>query len=303
MARTAHRTTGSEPCGLLPSLNHRGRIGAEQWKPISHSTTYSRGSTAKQANAPVSSILLSITSTVFADSRWKTPFELNDTEPAVFHGDQRDATVPFMHQRCEDVSYLCDKTFGWERVDIPFDDGSELHIVLPAPGTLETLVHDLIALRRAFSTELAVTIPQADKQELTGMDRLKAKLAARKNPYKHAHLCQHGHRNSGIAPVRNRQHHQRKNTGQHPAFIGLDPTHADFTGICEGALAISRIMQGTHIEVNEHGARAAVYTGTSVPGAVPQWGPEITFTVDRPFMYALMTRDRLPLFVGAVRNL
>ena len=43
--------------------------------------------TAKQANAPVSSILLSIISTVFADSRWKTPFELNDTEPAVFHGD------------------------------------------------------------------------------------------------------------------------------------------------------------------------------------------------------------------------
>lgn len=87
-----------------------------------------------------------------------------------------------MHQRCEDVSYLCDETFGWERVDIPFDDGSELRMVLPAPGTLETLVHDLIALRRAFSTELAVTIPQADKQELTGMDRLKAKLATRKNP-------------------------------------------------------------------------------------------------------------------------
>lgn len=32
-------------------------------------------------------IVLSIISTVFADSRWKTPFELNDTEPAVFHGD------------------------------------------------------------------------------------------------------------------------------------------------------------------------------------------------------------------------
>lgn len=43
--------------------------------------------TAKQANAPVSSILLSIISTVFVDIRWKTPFELNDTEPAVFHGD------------------------------------------------------------------------------------------------------------------------------------------------------------------------------------------------------------------------
>ncbi|WP_366120661.1 hypothetical protein [Bifidobacterium pseudolongum] len=46
-----------------------------------------------------------------------------------------------------------------------------------------------------------------------------------------------------------------------------------------------------------------MYTGIAVAGAAPQWGPEITFTVDRPFMYALMTRNRLPLFVGAVRNL
>ncbi len=90
--------------------------------------------------------MLSIISTVFADSRWKTPFEINDTEPAVFHGDRGDATVPFMHQWCEDVSYLCDETFGWECVDIPFDDGSELRIVLPGPRTLETLANDPMAL-------------------------------------------------------------------------------------------------------------------------------------------------------------
>lgn len=239
MARTAHRTTGSEPCGLLPSLNHRGRIGAEQWKPISHSSTYLRDLTAKQANAPVSSILLSIISTVFADIRWKTPFELNDTEPAVFHGDQGDTTVPFMPQRCEDVSYLCDETFGWERVDIPFDDGSELRIVLPAPGTLETLVYDLIALRRAFSTELAVTIPQADKQELTGMDRLKAKLAARKNPasmpiYANTVTAKVALPRFEIDSTINGRTLVSilRSSGITDAF---DPTHADFTGICRGA--------------------------------------------------------------------
>ncbi|RYQ49871.1 hypothetical protein PG1629B_0896 [Bifidobacterium pseudolongum subsp. pseudolongum] len=37
--------------------------------------------TAKQANAPVSSILLSIISTVFADSRWKP--HLNSTTPSL----------------------------------------------------------------------------------------------------------------------------------------------------------------------------------------------------------------------------
>ncbi|WP_129853598.1 serpin family protein [Bifidobacterium pseudolongum] len=222
-------------------------------------------------------------------------------------GDQRDATVPFMHQRCEDVSYLCDKTFGWERVDIPFDDGSELRIVLPAPETFETLVHDPIALRRAFITELLETIPQEDKQELTGMDRFKAKLAARKNP-----TSMPIYANTVTATVAlPRFEIDSAINGRTLVSIlrslditdAFDSTHADFSGICEEALAISSIMQDTHIEVNEHGARAAVYTGTSVPSAVLQWGPEITFTVDRPFMYALMTRDRLPLFVGAVRNL
>lgn len=251
--------------------------------------------------------LLSIISTVFADSRWKTPFELNDTEPAVFHGDRGDTTVPFMRQRCKDVSYLCDETFGWERVDIPFDDDSELRIVLPDPETLEILVHDPTALRRAFSTELTETLPQEDKRELTGMDRLKAKLAARKNPtsmpiYANTVTAKVALPRFEIDSTINARTLVSilQSLGITDAF---DPTHADFSGICEEALAISGIMQGTHIEVNEHGARAAVYTGIAVAGAVPQWGPEITFTVDRPFMYALMTRDRLPLFVGAVRNL
>lgn len=204
--------------------------------------------------------------------------------------------MPFMHQRCEDVSYLCDETFGWERVDIPFDDGSELRIVLPAPGTLETLVHDLIALRRAFSTELAVTIPQADKQELTDMDRLKAKLATRKNP---ASMPIYANTVTAKVALPRFEIDSTINARTLVSILrslgitdAFDPTHADFTSICEGALAISRIMQGTHIEVNEHRARAAVYTGTSVPGAVPQWGPEIIFTVDRPFH--VRTHDTRP---------
>ncbi len=126
-------------------------------------------------------------------------------------------------------------------------------------------------------------------------------------PHKHAHLCKYGHCNSGIAPVRNRQRHRRKNHHHHPAIIGryrcIRSHTCRFLQLCEGALAISDIVQNTHIEVNEHGVRATAYTGIAVAGAAPQWGREITFTVDRPFMYALMTRDRLPLFVGAVRNL
>lgn len=80
-------------------------------------------------------------------------------------------------------------------------------------------------------------------------------------------------------------------------------TFADLLRLYAVPVAIDDIMQGVCIQVDERGARAVVYTGICVPGAVPQWGRMITFNVDRPFMYALMTRDRLPLFIGAVRNL
>ncbi len=178
MARTAQRSIGNEPCGLLPS-QIMGENNGSRYRTLRRTQGVRRRNKLMHRFhlycCPSSAPYLQT-----ADGT--SPFELNDTEPAVFHGDQRDATVPFMRQRCEDVSYLCDETFGWERVDIPFDDGSELRIVLPDPETLETLVHDPTALRRAFSTELAEAILQEDKREPTGMDRLKAKLAARKNP-------------------------------------------------------------------------------------------------------------------------
>ena len=173
MARTAHRSIGNEPCGLLPSLNHgenKGKTNGNRYRTLrrtqgvrrlNNSIDFSGPNAGKTISSWISkhtkgllhpalecdgTELLSIISTVFADSRWKTPFEINDTEPAVFHGDRGDATVPFMHQWCEDVSYLCDETFGWECVDIPFDDGSELRIVLPGTRTLETLANDPMAL-------------------------------------------------------------------------------------------------------------------------------------------------------------
>ena len=170
--------------------------------------------------------------------------------------------MPFMHQRCKDVSYLCDETFVWERVDIPFDDDSELRIVLPDPETLEILVHDPTALCRAFSTELTETLPQEDKRELTGMDRLKAKLAARKNP---TSMPIYANTVTATVALPRFEIDSAINARTLVSILqslgitdAFDPTHADFSGICEEALAISGIMQGTHIEVNEHGARAAV---------------------------------------------
>lgn len=121
--------------------------------------------------------------TVYAGGRWKQPFKIEYTASGVFHSGHAGARAPFMHGLCEDVLYLCDETYGWERLGLPFDDGGELRIVLPDPDNLETLLKDPVALRRAFATEGTSALPQ--------------------EPRRHAHLREHRHSAGLVAPLRN----------------------------------------------------------------------------------------------------
>ena len=80
---------------------------------------------------------------------------------------------------------------------------------------------------------------------------------------------------------------------------------ADFSALSDAPLFISTILQGTHIEVSEEGAKAAAYTvimmeaGCSAPRPVER----IDFIVDHPFLFELDSPDGLPLFIGAVTEL
>lgn len=251
---------------------------------------------------------LSIVNTMFADGRWEDPFEEENTTTDVFHGERGDADVPFMHGSQLGIPYLCDETFGWQRVDLPFDDGSELRIILPDQGHFGTIVSDAIALRRAISTEWESAVPEQDKRELIGMDRLKAKLAARKEPERMPIYANKVWAHISLPRFEISSTFQKEQIITALQSLGIqdafNPNAADFSRIYVNPLVIGSIIQSTRIEVNEHGAKAVAYTMVLAPaGAPPQLGDEITFTVDRPFLYALVTRDGLPLFVGAVRNL
>lgn len=251
---------------------------------------------------------LAIVNTVFADGRWATPFEVEDTKPDTFHGEQGDRDVPFMHDCWNDTSYLCDETYGWERLDLPFDDGGQLRVILPDPGRLDAIISDPVALRRAIGTEWESAMPTKNKKTLVGMDRVKAKLAARKHP-EHMPL----YANNVMANI-SLPRFEIDSTFDSEEIItvlramgvtdAFNPNIADFSRMSTDPLCISSITQGTRIQVNEHGAKAAAYTMMCVEvGAVPQFGDLITFNVNRPFLYALVTHDQLPLFIGTVRNL
>ncbi|XP_031846473.1 leukocyte elastase inhibitor isoform X3 [Nomia melanderi] len=76
---------------------------------------------------------------------------------------------------------------------------------------------------------------------------------------------------------------------------------ANFSGIADSPIAISKVIQKAFIEVNEEGSEAAAATGHHVHwhAPAPPTIPE-TFRVDRPFYLAIKHTDAPLIFTGAI---
>ena len=88
----------------------------------------------------------------------------------------------------------------------------------------------------------------------------------------------------------------------------FDPGRADFSemGSCEGGnLYISSVIHKTAIEVNEVGTRAAAITVVEMAAESAIEMPPKTYelTFDRPFVYMIMDRNNVPLFIGVVNGI
>ena len=87
----------------------------------------------------------------------------------------------------------------------------------------------------------------------------------------------------------------------------FDAENADFSKMGtyeDGNLYIGEVIHKTAIEVNEIGTRAAAVTVVVNPGssAPPEEMKYYTLTYDRPFVYMIMDRSNVPLFIGVVNS-
>ena len=91
----------------------------------------------------------------------------------------------------------------------------------------------------------------------------------------------------------------------------FDSKEADFSKIndlsVEGAqnLFISKVAHKTKIEVTEKGTRAAAVTSVEMEAgcAMPQPKKEVYIYLDRPFVYMIVDKNNVPLFIGAATQL
>ncbi|MBT1174785.1 serpin family protein [Bifidobacterium sp. LC6] len=240
--------------------------------------------------------VISIINTVVADGRWQDPFEPELTDEQIFHGTNSDSTVPMMHQSFDGMVWAHDSNSTWQRISIPFDNGGALTVLLPAAGSFDSIIQDTEKLRWALSTCLGASFQygcMTDAPEGWGVAAEAALVNVALPRFTIDSTFASG---DSIAAL--------KKLGITDAFA---PGTADLSKMTDaapaGELFIGSIIQGTRIEVNEHGAKASAFTKAGFEAVSATTQPTVEFTVNRPFLYMLTTPDDVPLFIGAVRNL
>ena len=79
---------------------------------------------------------------------------------------------------------------------------------------------------------------------------------------------------------------------------------ADFSGMCDLAAKISRVIQESYVGVDEKGVEAAAYTMVAMNESAmePEDLPTIDFHLTRPFLFVIEARDGTVLFIGTVTS-
>lgn len=206
---------------------------------------------------------MAILNTVYFYDEWADAFLNEDTKPGAFHALSGDVTADFMNRVSSSGSFSRGENFT--RSSLWLKNLGEMAFVLPDEGVdLSALMQDEDALRELFTggTEDYGQVTWSVPKFRYGA---KYDLAAALNAL-----------------------------GVSAAF---DADKADFTGMADAPLWLSKVEQQTHIAIDEKGVEAAAYTEIGLAASGISMG-RADMILDRPFLYGILSRDGTPLFIG-----
>lgn len=215
--------------------------------------------------------VLLLATTIYYSAQWTSEFreELNYTD--VFHAPSGDVDAEYMYAR-QFMDYFCGE--GWGAVRLSLRGGNSMWFILPDEGvSVDTLLGNeevmrLMATGEAGESEYArvyFSVPKFDiASQLDLIDGLKA---------------------LGVTDV-------------------FDPAVSDFTPMTTDTdeIYVSEVTHAARVKIDEEGVEAAAFTVIVGDAAAAEPEDEIYFTLDRPFLFAISSRDDLPLFAGVVNQ-
>ena len=210
--------------------------------------------------------VFSIINTVYFKDEWTSRFDPSATEAGDFYTDGGTVQCSYMNSDFASAGFV--KGDGFTRSSLGLKNGGEMVFILPDKGiSARELVSSPEKLETAFrdgESSWGRVVWQIPKFDFGTSLELTDTLKA----------C-------GISSAFDKS--------------------ADFGGITDGPLFISRISQDTRIAIDENGVEAASFTKIDYnTGTVPS--DEAYMILDRPFVYGIISRDGVLLFAGICDN-
>ena len=214
--------------------------------------------------------VFALASTVYFAADWKNEFYAKNTQDMLFHCGEYDLMTPFMRNLLPYGTYYRGSNFG--AVCLELEGQNSMWLILPDEGyTVADILESDEYLQLSMTGqcerrgvyEIHLSMPKFDVVSETDLTN--------------------GLKEMGITDV-------------------FDPTVSDFTAISDTPnLFVGGARHAARVTVDEEGVLAAAFTvlltyGTSA--STPP--PEMDFTLDRPFLFIISSRDNLPLFAGTV---
>ena len=215
--------------------------------------------------------VFALASTIYFSADWTNGFSEVHTYDETFHAPAGDIQTPFMHQPRRDTYYR-GTNFG--AICLELGDSNRMWLILPDEGfTTEDILKSDEYLQLTLNPgrwygityKIHLSLPKFDVVQQQDLIQGVKKL--------------------GVTDI-------------------FDPWTSDFSSISSiKNLFISQINHAARVTIDEEGCTAAAFTVfEAAAGGTPSEVEEIYFTLDRPFLFLVTSRDHLPLFAGIVKQ-
>jgi len=215
--------------------------------------------------------VFALASTIYFTAGWTDEFSEEHTYDETFHAPAGDMQTPFMHQTRRDTYYR-GSNFG--AIYLRLGDSNRMWLILPDEG---------------FSTEdilksdeyLQLTLNPGRWYGIT----YKIHLSLPKFDVVQQQDLIQGMKRLGVTDI-------------------FNSSISDFSPISNMRdLFVSQINHAARVTIDEEGCTAAAFTVfESAATGAPSEIEELYFTLDRPFLFLVTSRDHLPMFAGIVKQ-
>lgn len=214
---------------------------------------------------------LILTNAIYFKGQWESEFNKTSTKDEDWHGQKASGKVPMMHQK---GGYLYYENDSFQALDLPYK-GRQLSMLIVLPRKKDGLL--------ALETQWAAGEPYRKVTE--GLDHEDSVLVSLPR-----------------FKMETEFELSRVLCAMHAELAFSD--EADFTGIGDEPLKISKVVHKAFVEVNEEGTEAAAATAVLMTRCAGLGGPARppkVFKADHPFLFVIRDRKtNAVLFAGRV---